>query len=92
MQARPIDVHDILLIAARVGFLPLKNQLLARTREIRLGVLATEGQLANVAEMDLARIGGDVQCLQQCEKHGYEHWTGKVDVNGVTGNRRWRWC
>jgi len=59
-QARAVDVDDILLVAAFAHFvLPLENQLPARLRKIRLGVVAAEGELADVLQMVLARLGLD---------------------------------
>ncbi len=48
----PVDVHEILLIATAVGFfLALENQHSAVAGEVRFGIVAAEGQLANVLEM-----------------------------------------
>src|SRR5881394_380033 len=57
MQARPVDIDHVLLVAAGITFLALKNELPARGGEIRLGVLTAERQLANVGKVSLARIG-----------------------------------
>src|SRR6266496_3405598 len=59
MQPRPVDVHDELLIASGVRSLPLEDELPAGAREIGLGVLAAEGELADTSQMHFAGIGGD---------------------------------
>jgi hypothetical protein len=92
MQTGPVDVHDVLLIAPGVRLLPLKNQLPARPGKIRLGILATKGELANVAQMILAGIGSDILRLQEREDREAEHRTRKLEVNGVTGNLSGGWC
>ena len=57
----PIRVHHVLLIAARPdAVLALEDQALAVRREIRFGVVAAEGELADAAQMTLAGIGVDV--------------------------------
>ena len=67
MQARPVDVDHVLLVAAGIGFLALEDELPARAGEIRLGVLTAERELANVGEMPLARIRGDRRGgLEEC--------------------------
>src|SRR6185503_3977749 len=51
---RTVDVHRVDLIA-RASASRLKDQFLSVSREIRLGVLAAEAQLANVGEVFLLR-------------------------------------
>ena len=55
-HVRAVDVHDELLIAAASVSRRLKDQAFAVVAEIRLGVLAAERELANVAEMRLVRL------------------------------------
>ena len=53
-----VGIDEVLLVAAGVDlFLPLEDQLLAVAREIRLGVVAAEGQLADVPQVTLTGVG-----------------------------------
>src|SRR5690606_26042691 len=53
-----VDPHDELLVASLVdGALALEGQPLTIIGEVRLGVVAAEGELADVAQPPLARLG-----------------------------------
>src|SRR6185369_4332950 len=58
-QPRAVDVHDELLIARAPVPRTLKDETSSVRAEIRLGVLSSCRELADVAEMPLTRLGGD---------------------------------
>jgi hypothetical protein len=53
---RPIDVHDVLLIAGPPITGALKDQALAIVTEVGFGVLSAVRELSDVAEMRFARL------------------------------------
>src|ERR1051326_785535 len=57
-QIAAVDVDGVLLVAGRVANVALENQPLAISREIRLGVLAVEGELREGAKKLLRSVGG----------------------------------
>src|SRR5215813_1954325 len=59
LHIRPVDVHREYLVAAVGLGRALEDQLIAVRRKIGLGVLAFVGQLFDVGEMALARVGED---------------------------------
>jgi hypothetical protein len=59
VHSAAVHIHHVLLVTAVVQLLlPLKNQLPPIGREVRLGVVAAEGELPNVAQMALAGSRG----------------------------------
>jgi hypothetical protein len=50
---RPIHLHAIDLVALKGGASRLEDEALAVRREVRLGIGATEGELANVPKVSL---------------------------------------
>src|SRR5205807_7178 len=57
MNAATVDAHHELLIAAPPIPCGLEDEPLAIMAEIRFGVLPTEGQLRDVAQVALGRLG-----------------------------------
>ncbi len=59
MQVAAVHVHDVLLIAAPPVARGLEDEPSTVGAEVRFGILAAVGDLADVAEVRLAALGGD---------------------------------
>ena len=75
---RPVDAHGVDLVALAALARGLEDQLLAIGREVRLGVLAAEGELLDVGQMQLlGRLGrrrqGRRRPLLRHQAGGHDH-------------------
>src|SRR5581483_10198498 len=87
MQAGPVRAHHVHLVARLVRSLPLEDQQAPGCGEIRLGVLTAEGELAHVAEVDLARLGRHGHALDEDKDRDEGHRPRKLDAPRGRGNR-----
>jgi len=88
VQPTPVRPHHIHLVALLVGPLPLKDQQPSRCGEIRLGVLPAEGELAQVAKVNLSRVRRERPLRERDHQHqGQGHRTRKLGRIGNAGNQ-----
>ncbi len=88
VRPAPVRAHDVHLIALLVGTLPLEDQEPPGRREIRFGVLPAECELAQVAKVNLSRVGRERPLRERDHQHqGQGHRTRKLEGIGSAGNQ-----
>ena len=87
VQPAPVRPHHVHLVALLVGTLALEDQQPSRRGEIRFGVLPAEGELPQVAKMELSRVRRERSLRERDHQHqGQGHRTRKLGMDRHSGN------